>query len=214
MRFLPSLVQNSPVACLVRHWSLLWQFTLRNIEMRHRGSHLGLIWSFLSPLLMLGLYVIVFGYIFNGRFGNITTESRTDYALGLFVGLTIFNFFGETIAVAPLVIVGQPNFVKKVVFPLEILPAATVGASLFHLLTTLALALLGLLIVGPGTMLTWLWLPVILLPVIMLALGLAWGLSALGVFWRDISQVTQFSVTALMFASAVFYSTGRIPSPV
>lgn len=211
MRSQTSPDSRSPLGNLVRHGSLLWQFTLRNIELRHKGSHLGLVWSFLSPLLMLGLYVVVFGYIFNGRFGIRPNETRTDYALGLFVGLTIFNFIAETIAVAPTVIVSQPNFVKRVVFPLEILPAATVGASLFHLLTTLTLALIGIVVVGPGAALTWLWLPLILLPTLMLALGLAWSLSALAVFWRDIGQVTQFSVTALMFASAVFYSAAKIP---
>lgn len=66
------------------HRDLLWQFTLRNVELRHRGSHLGLVWSFLSPLLMLGLYVLVFGYIFGGSFGILPNETRIDYGLGYF----------------------------------------------------------------------------------------------------------------------------------
>lgn len=205
---------ESPVSSLVRHWNLLWQFTLRNVEIRHKGSHLGLLWSFLSPLLMLALYVLVFGYIFGGRFGVLPHETRTDYALGLFVGLAVFNFLAETIAVSPIAIAGNPNFVKKVVFPLEILPAAGVGSSLFHLLTTLGLALAGIALVGPGLAWQCLWLPIILLPTVLLALGLAWLISALSVFWRDIAQVTQFAVTALMFASAVFYPTSRVPPEI
>ena len=116
-------------ADLWMHRELLWQFTLRNVELRHKGSHLGLIWSFLSPLLMLALYVLVFGYIFGGSFGVIRGETRVDYALGIFIGLTIFHLLAETLALAPSLIVGNPNFVKKVVFPLEILPAANVGAA-------------------------------------------------------------------------------------
>src|ERR1700741_2184075 len=84
---------------------LLWQFTLRNVELRHKGSHLGLVWSFLNPLLMLGLYVLVFGYIFGGRFGILPNETEKDYALGIFIGLTLFNFFAEVLAIAPTLIV-------------------------------------------------------------------------------------------------------------
>ena len=135
-------------ADLWTHRELLWQFTLRNVELRHKGSHLGLIWSFLSPLLMLALYVLVFGYIFGGSFGVIPGETRVDYALGIFIGLTIFHLLAETLALAPSLIVGNPNFVKKVVFPLEILPAANVGAALIHLLISLGLVLLSLLCCG------------------------------------------------------------------
>ena len=190
---------------------LLWQFTLRNVELRHKGSHLGLIWSFLNPLLMLGLYVLVFGYIFGGKFGN---ETKVEYALGIFLGLTMYHIIAETLGISPTLIVGNPNFVKKVVFPLEILPAASVGAALFHTGISLLLVSLGILIFGPGLTMTILWLPVILLPLILLCLGLSWFLSALGVFFRDIGQMMQFATMALMFSSAVFYSAGKIPPGV
>ncbi len=103
---------------LWRHRELLWQFSLREVELRHRGSHLGLIWSLLNPLLMLSLYVFVFGYIFGGRFGVLPNETRMDFALGVFLGLSIFQFLAETLSAAPNLIVVNPNFVKKVVFPL------------------------------------------------------------------------------------------------
>ncbi|MDI1249075.1 MAG: ABC transporter permease [Lacunisphaera sp.] len=193
------------------HRELLWQFTLRNVEVRHKGSHLGLVWSFLNPLLMLGLYVLVFGYIFGGRFGVLPNETRTDYALGIFLGLTLFHFLAEVLGLAPTLIVGNPNFVKKVVFPLEILPAASVGGALFHMLISLSLVLVSLLVFGQRLPLTILWLPVIIVPVILIGLGLSWLLSALGVFFRDIGQVVQFVSTSLMWASGVFFSAAKYP---
>ncbi len=196
---------------LLRHRALLWQFTQRNVELRHKGSHLGLIWSFLNPLLMLGLYVFVFGYVFGGKFGARPNETRVDYALGIFVGLSLFHLIGEVLGVAPTVIVSNPNFVKKVVFPLEILPVATVGASFVHFLISIVLTLLGIAIVGPGPNLGMLWLPVIFLPVLLLSMGMAWFFSALGVFFRDIVQATSFVSMALMFSSAVFYPASNIP---
>ncbi len=207
----------SPIAFITdlwRHRELLWQFSQREVQLRHKGSHLGLIWSLLNPLLMLSLYVFVFGYIFNGRFGMLANETRVDYALGVFLGLSIFQFLAETISVAPSLIVANPNFVKKVVFPLEILPAASVSAAVFHLLISLTLVLLGVGFFGQGLTVGVLWLPLIILPIALLALGLAWIIAALGVFLRDIGQITQFLTMVLMYASAVFYPAHKIPAAV
>lgn len=195
---------------LVRHRDLLWQFSVRTIELRHKGSHLGIVWSFLNPLLMLALYVVVFGYIFQGSFGR-PGETRLDYGLGIFLGLTLFHFVSETLAAAPGLVVSNPNFVKKVVFPLEILPAASVLAAFVHLLIGLALVFCGILFFGHGLSLTALWLPVIVLPLLLTTLGLTWLFSALGVFLRDIAQLVQFLSLALLFASAVFYPPQKIP---
>ncbi len=207
------LAQFDGLSPLLRHRSLLWQFTQRNVELRHKGSHLGLIWSFLNPLLMLGLYVFVFGFVFGGKFGARAGETRVDYALGIFVGLSIFHFLGEVLGVSPSVIVGNPNFVKKVVFPLEILPVATVGASFVHFLISIGLTVLGIVFFGPGPTIGMLWLPVIFIPILLLSLGLAWFCAALGTFFRDINQLTSFLSMALMFASAVFYPASSIPTP-
>ena len=196
---------------LWRHRELLWQFSLREVELRHRGSHLGLIWSLLNPLLMLSLYVFVFGYIFGGRFGVLPNETRMDFALGVFLGLSIFQVLAETLSAAPNLIVVNPNFVKKVVFPLEILPASSVSAAAFHLLISLSLVLIGVALFGDGLDAGVLWLPVIILPIALIALGLAWTIAALGVFLRDLTQLTQFFSLALMYASAVFFSAHKIP---
>lgn len=196
---------------LWRNRQLLWQFTIRSVELKHKGSYLGLTWSILNPLLMLGLYVFVFGYIFGGSFGVKENETPIEYGLGIFLGLTIFHFAAEIFALSVGVIAGNPNFVKKVVFPLEILPAATVGSALVHLGSSLVLFLAGMVFLGPGLSLTSLWLPVILLPVIIMLLGISWLFAALGVFFRDLGQFMQFLTMALMFSSGVFYSALKIP---
>jgi lipopolysaccharide transport system permease protein len=179
--------------------------------MRHKGSHLGLVWAIANPLLMLSLYVFVFGFVFGGSFKAIPGETRVDYGLGIFVGLSLFHFVSEVLGQAPTVIVSNPNFVRKVVFPLEILPVATVGASFFHFLISMVLVLLGIATIGPGVNWGVFWLPVIFVPVLLWGLGVAWMFSAFGVFFRDISQMMQFLAMALMFASAVFYPPSAIP---
>ncbi|MCB1103894.1 MAG: ABC transporter permease [Cephaloticoccus sp.] len=196
---------------LFRHRELLWQFTVRSVELRHKGSHLGLVWSVLNPLLMLGLYVFVFGYIFEGKFGVLPNETRADYGFGIFLGLALFQFVAEVMGVSPNVIVGNPNFVKKVVFPLEILPAANVGAAAFHLLISLGLVFVGLITFDRTIHWELFWLPIIILPLVMFSLGIAWFCSALGVFLRDIGQLMQFLTMALMYSSAVFFSATKIP---
>jgi lipopolysaccharide transport system permease protein len=199
------------IGALWRNRNLVKQFTLRNVELRHKGSRLGLVWSLLNPLLTLALYVFVFGYIQRGRFGTLANETRLDYALGIFVGLIVFHLFAEVLATAPTVIMANPNFVKKVVFPLEILPAASVGASVVHMLSSLVLALLGIAALGPGLSAHVFWVPLILLPLILLLLGMAWFFAAVGVFFRDISQIVGLLSMGLMFASAVFYSASTLP---
>lgn len=204
----------APIALVVDLWryrSLLWQFTLRNVELRHKGSHLGLIWSFLNPLLMLAMYVLVFGFIFRGRFHPLHEESRMEYALVMFLGLAIYHFVAEVVGISPMLITGNPNFVKKVVFPLEILPVSSVGAAFFHFMITLALVFVGSVLAGLPLTIGVLWLPIILVPLVAIAIGSSLLLSALGVFWRDISQLAQFLVLGLMFASAVFYPISQIP---
>lgn len=208
----PSLVGSLRFAPdLWRNRELLWQFTLRNVELRHRGSHLGLVWSLLNPLLMLALYVFIFGYVLRGRFNPTHPESKIDYALGIFLGLTVFHLFAEVLGTAPTVIVSNPNFVKKVVFPLEILPASSVAASVFHASISLFLALLGVTFFGPGLSVQALWLPVILLPLLPLLLGTAWLISAVGVFFRDFGQIVGFLSMVLLYASCVFFPSSTLP---
>jgi lipopolysaccharide transport system permease protein len=197
---------------LISKKDLLWQFLVRNVKARHRGSVLGAFWLLANPLLMLGLYVFAFGVVFGGRFTDSPSESTLEYALGVFLGLNVLGLISGIIGSSPSIIVSQPNFVKKVVFPLEILPAATMGALAYDLLISFGLCLIGVLLVGPGLSLTCLYAPIIIFPVLMIALGLAWFFSALGVFIRDVTQMGSFLGLALLYASGVFYSAAKAES--
>jgi lipopolysaccharide transport system permease protein len=200
----------SPSADLARKRDLWWQFTVRAVETRHRGSYLGVLWALLNPLLMLALYFCMFGVIFQSRFGVLPNETHLDYALALFLGLVLAHLVTETLTVAPVLIVSQPNLVKKVVFPLEVLPLAQIGAAWFHLLISFVLLLAASLIFGRGLDGGILMLPVILMPLVLLSAGLAWLFAALGVFFRDLTQVMPFIAQILLFASAIFYPVTKI----
>lgn len=208
--FLSLLNPVAPFVSLWRHRELLWQFTLRGIKIRHQGSMLGMVWSVLNPLLTLSVYVFVFGFVFGGKFGVTENESRFDYGLGIFLGLAIFQLVAEIITVSPTLIITNPNFVKKVVFPLEILPAAGVGAGTFHMLITMTMVAIGIIAGGHPMNLYTLQLPLVLLPILVTGLGLAWLFAALGVFFRDLGQIVGALATALMFASAIFYPAARV----
>jgi len=189
---------------LVAHRALARQFTVRNFHARHKGNYLGLAWAVLNPLLLLGLYFIVFELFFGAHFG-VANTSPVDDVLALLLGLTVFRFVGDVIAESPMVIVANPNLVKKVVFPVEVLPLANLGACFFNFAISMVLLLLGMLIFGRGVPLTTAWMPVLIVPMVLLGAGLSWLLAALGVFFRDISQLTQFLSLLLMYLSAVFY---------
>jgi lipopolysaccharide transport system permease protein len=203
--------QTPPVSGNARKRDLWWQFTVRAVESRYRGSYLGLLWSVLNPLLMLAVFSVVFGIIFVGHFRNPQVETFRDFAMTMFLGLTLFQLIADTLGTAPLLITSNPNLVKKVVFPLEILPLAQVGGLWFNLAIGLVLALGGSAIFSTGpTLLGLAWLPVILIPLLMLSAGLAWILSALGVFFRDLAQAMPFISQVIMYSSAVFYPPSRI----
>ncbi len=171
---------------------------------------MGLVWSFFNPVLMLSVYTFVFSMVFQARWVG-GSGSKVEFAMILFSGLTAFNLFAENINRSPTLILGNVNYVKKVVFPLEILPVAQVGAAAFHLMISLVLALISLVLFDRSIHPELLWLPVIIAPLLLLGMGIAWFFSAVGVFFRDIGQVMQFLSLALMYASAVFYSAAKIP---
>jgi lipopolysaccharide transport system permease protein len=202
------------VANLWRHRDLVWQFTMREIHIRHKGSRLGIVWALLNPLSMLVLYAFVFRLLFRSKFGVIPNETDYDYTLELFLSLSLFHVFAETLSWAPSLIISHPNFVKKVVFPLEVLPVAKIGDTTFHLLVSLALVLIGSAFGSSGLSWSMLWLPVLVLPLLVLALGMAWAFAAIGVFVRDVSQVIGFVATAVMFGSAIMYPPRMIPDSI
>lgn len=180
--------------------------------MQHKGSFFGLAWSVFSPLLLFGVYAFVFLVVFDSRFGVIAGETRSDYAIGLFLGMALLQLFQEMLTTTPFLIMQNPNYVKKVVFPLEILPVSAFGAALFRCLVSLALVLIAAAIWGPGLRLTAGWLVVLVLLLMLFSLGIAWMLSALGVFFRDLGPLMQFAAVLLTFMSGVFYSLHAVPA--
>jgi lipopolysaccharide transport system permease protein len=194
-----------------RHRDLVVQMTERDARSRYRGSAGGLIWSIANPLLMLTVYVFFFGQIFPAKWA--LGGGTGDFALILYVGLLIHGLFAECIIRAPSLIVGQSNLVRKVVFPLELLPVVTIGTALFHLAISWIIWLAFHLLVRGIPPATALLFPVIVLPLLVLTLGLTWALAALGVYLRDIVHVVPVACAILLFASPVFYPLESLTSP-
>ncbi|MCL4274913.1 MAG: ABC transporter permease [Anaerolineales bacterium] len=189
---------------------LILNLTRREIQGRYRGSLIGVLWSFLTPLLMLAIYTFVFSVVFQARWGG-DEASRTDFALILFAGLMIFNLFSETINRAPGLVLGNANYVKKVVFPLEILPVVSLGTAIFQLSISFIVWLLFFIIFRGVPPLTIFLLPLVLLPFFLIVLGISWMLASLGVYVRDVNQIIGVLVTVSMFLSPLFYSISALP---
>lgn len=195
---------------------LVAQLVRREVVGRYRGSFLGLLWSFVTPVLMLAVYTFVFSLVFKARWtpGADDSHDQYEFALVLFAGLIVFNLFAECISRAPGLILSNVNYVKKVIFPLEILPVVSMGSALFHAAISLAVLLAFLLLLGKSLPATLLLLPLILLPLLLLTLGLSWLLASVGVFIRDVSQFVGMLVTVLMFMSPIFYPASALPEEV
>lgn len=197
-------------ASLWRNRSLILASAKRDVLGRYRGSAVGLLWSFFNPVLMLAVYTFVFGEIFKTRWSS-GSESKIEFALVLFVGLIVFNLFSECINRAPVLVVSKENYVKKVVFPLEILPFVELLSALFHGAISLCVWLLAYSILIGMPPVTVLYLPVIVIPFLLFILGLSWGLASLGVFVRDVGQFIGIATTFLLFLSPVFYPVTAWP---
>lgn len=194
--------------------NLVQKMTRRDIAVRYRGSALGLLWSLLLPLMMLGIYTFVFSVVFEARWGQGEGGSRTDFALSLFIGLMLFNVFAECFNKAPYLISGNVNYVKKVVFPLQILPVISFCSALFHLALSFGVWLLFYLGTGHSLPLTAGYFLLLLLPSTLLLLGILWILSSLSVFIRDIAQLTSVITSALLFLTPIFYPLMAIPEDI
>lgn len=197
-------------ASVWRNRQLLKSLIKREVVGRYRGSMMGMAWSFFNPLLMLTIYTFVFSVVFKARW-SAGSDSKTEFALVLFAGLLVFNFFAECIGRAPGVILANVNYVKKVVFPLEILPWVSLGAALFHMLISFGVWLTFYLIFFGIPHPTLLLFPLILLPLILMVMGFSWILASLGVFLRDVGQIIGLVVTVLMFLTPIFYPLSAIP---
>ena len=200
------------VKSLWRNRQLIVQMTQREVVGRYKGSAMGLAWSFFNPVFMLVVYTFVFSVIFKSRWGSAGVEdSKTLFAVLLFVGMIVMSLFSDVLNRAPSLILGNVNYVKKVVFPLEILPVVAVGSALFHSFISLGVLLLAFVLFNGYLHWTVVFAPLVLLPLVILTIGLAWMLASLGVFLRDVGQFVVIITTVLMFLAPVFYPVTAVP---
>jgi len=190
---------------------LILTLARREVLGRYSGSIIGLAWSFVNPLLMLAVYTFFFSVIFKARWGINSTQNQTDFAVILFVGLIVHGLFAECINRAPLLITSNVNYVKKIIFPLEILPCVAMGGALFHAIVSLLMLLIVQLVIAGSITWTIIFFPLILLPLILTTLGIAWILAAIGVYIRDVGHIITFFTTILLFVSPVFYPLSMVP---
>lgn len=172
---------------------------------------MGLAWSLFNPILMLVVYTFVFSVVFKARWGTGGEESQSGFAIVLFVGMIVYGLFAEMANRAPGLILSNVNYVKKVVFPLEILPVVGLGAALFHAIISLVVLLVAILLINGNLAWTFIFFPLILTPLLLATLGASWFLASLGVFVRDAGQTIGIFTTVLMFFSPVFYPISALP---
>lgn len=202
-------------------FSSLWQYrilikhmVLREVASRYKGSLLGILWAVINPILMLAVYTFFFSVVFQSRWsgnGHKVGESQFEFAIVLYAGLLVFNLFSECIARAPTLILSNANYVKKVIFPLEVLPWISLGSAMFHLLMGYGVILIFIAVAGMPLHLSALLFPFVLLILVPMIMGLSWLLASVGVFFRDIGQIIGMALTALMFLSPIFYPSTALP---
>jgi len=201
---------RNPIKHFWRHRNLIKQFTKREVSVKYKGSYLGILWSFMIPACMLIVYTFVFSVVFKAKW-SISSDNKVEFALILFCGITVFGLFSEVVAKAPSLVTNQVNYVKKVVFPLEIFPVVLLLSALVNTGISLMILLCGLFFFLGVLHWTIVLVPLILLPIMLISLGVTWFLAALGVYLRDISHIIGVAISALMFLSPIFYSVDSVP---
>lgn len=194
-----------------RNRQLILRMAKRDVIGRYRGSMLGIAWSFFNPLLMLAVYTFVFSVVFTARWGGGVGESKTAFAMLLFAGMIVHGLFAECLNRAPSLILSNANYVKKVIFPLEVLPWVAFASALFHASISFAVLLLAQLVLDGHLYWTVVLFPIVLLPLVLATLGLTWLTASLGVYIRDVGQVTMMFTTILLFMSGIFYPISALP---
>lgn len=201
----------APSRVFSRHRSLTLELAKRDVLGRYRGASFGLLWSLISPFLLLCIYAFAFGSIMGGRWAQIGSGTAS-FAIIVFSGLIIHGFFAECVTRAPTLVTANPNFVKRVVFPLEILPWPMVLSALFHASTNVLIFVVLRLLLDHAFSWTIVLLPLVLAPLVVLALGVSWFLASMGVYVRDIAQVTGVLSAALLFLSSALMPLSAVPA--
>lgn len=199
------------VSSLLRNRELWWRLVQRSVASRYKGSGLGFGWSLIQPLVMLAVYTFVFSTVFKSRWVGMEDAGSMGYAMNLFAGLIVFNFFSDCVGSSPGLVVNNKNFATKVIFPLELLGAVTLGSALFQALTSTLILVVFQLLTLQVLPLTLFWLPFVWFPFLLGCLAITWILSSLGVFLRDLEQLMPLFLSVAMFLSAVFYPISSLP---
>ena len=191
---------------------LIVQMIRREVVGRYRGSVLGIFWSLFNPLFMLAVYTFVFSVVFKSRWGDASAgDNKTQFAVLLFAGMIVHSLLAEVLNRAPYLIPGNVNYVKKVMFPLEVLPIVALGSTLFHAVVSLLVLLVAFVLFNGFMHWTVLLIPIVWFPLLLATLGFAWMLASLGVFLRDVGQLIGIITTVLLFLAPVFYPLSAIP---
>lgn len=198
------------IVSLVRHRTLIWQLAKRDVIGRYRGSVFGLLWSFFNPLLMLAVYTFFFTAVFNARW-HVGSPRKSEFAVALFVGLIVHTFFAECASKSPNLVVGNASYVKRIIFPIEILPVVTTLSAMFHALISLCVLAGFILILNGAIPVTFLYFPVVFIPLAIVATAAGWLLSALGVYLRDIAQTVGIIIMIMMYTSPLFFPIEAMP---
>ena len=209
-----SLSPLEMLASLWRNRYLIGKSVQRDVLSRYRGSMLGVLWAFFYPLFMLMVYTFVFSVVFKARWPGTSGDSQIEFAMMLFAGLMVFTVFSECVNRAPGMVLANVNYVKKVVYPLEILPWIALGTALFNLAVSFVVWLLAYMVVFGAPHASVLLFPLVLGPLLFFTLGWTWFLAALGVYLRDIAQVVGIGTTALLFLSPIFYTVAGLPEDI
>ena len=199
--------------CLWQHREVVWEMARRDVLSRYRGSTLGIVWSFCLPLMMLAIYALVFGVVFQTRWGA-ATGGRTEFPIIFFAGLIVYTYFAECVTRAPTLVLSHPAYVKRILFPLEVLPWVLTGSALFHVGVSFAVLLLVQSTLHGPPAWSALTLPLVLAPCVLFTMALSWVLASLGVYFRDTVQTVGLFTMAVLFMSPVFYPVSSLPEPL
>lgn len=197
------------MAVVRRILELTLALSWRDVAARYRGSSLGLLWTLLGPMMMLAVYSVAFGYVFKARWPNLSTQG--SFVELLFLGIAVHGFFAECLNRSPSVIMHNPSYVKRVVFPLGTLPPVVALSALFNLLMLLIVYVAYRLATGGSLSLSSLSIFVVMLPMLLLGLSLTYLLAFLGVYFRDLEQMVPTISTALLFMSSAIVPVATLP---
>lgn len=208
------LFLSSPLTIIMKNRELMVQLVKRNLIIKYKGTFLGVAWNVLQPMFLFLAYSFAFGVVFNSRWSsnNISAENAEAlYAVIMFCGMTVYNIFSETISISPNIFVSNPNYIKKVIFPLEILPISQVLTSIINVLFWFIILLIGTYSVTKNIPITIFWLPIVLVPYILMVIGVSFLVASIGVYFRDLSQICSIIAQVGFLVTPICYSIELIP---